>query len=265
MEPVLDMIYSEHDSEQRKMDVFLPDGNANGVGLFFIHGGGWRAGNRTSWHSVAEHFRALGYTCVSVGYRLVPNWTYPAPVEDVRLAMSFFLENAERFGFDPAKTAVLGSSAGGHLSAMLSTISADDDLGITSEVRIRATKPKAAILYCPATNLHLEQNFERLLPSLEGLIARTGAEAEELYREASPIDRIDGSEPTTLLIHGDADETIPVEHSIQYHEKLLRHGVASELVVLPGVPHGFGYGVKTEAQLASLKVIEAFLAKTFAK
>lgn len=263
MERLLNVTYSEYDAEQRKMDIFLPGDDANGIGLLFIHGGGWHAGSRTAWHPVAEYFCAQGYSCASAGYRLAPDWTYPAPVEDVRLAMSFFMENAQRFRFDANKTAVLGSSAGGHLAAMLSTLSAEDDLGITPEVRIRDTKPKAAVLYCAATNLHPEHNHDRLNPSIDKLMGRTGTETAIPYGEASPVDRINGSEPATLLIHGDADEVIPVEHSVQYHDKLTRHGVTSELVVLPGVPHGFGYGVKTRAQLDSLKAIEAFLAKTF--
>lgn len=263
MEQLLNVMYSEWFTEQRQMDVFLPTDNAKGIGLLFIHGGGWQGGARTAWHPVAQYFCEQGYACASTSYRLAPDWTYPAPVEDVRLAMSFFLENAERFRFDASKTAALGSSAGGHLTAMLSTISAQDELGATPEARIRDTKPKAAILYCAATNLHPGQNFERLNPSIGKLMGRSEAEAPALYTEASPIDRINGSEPATLLIHGDADEVIPVEHSVQYHEKLTQHGVTSELVVLPGVPHGFGYGVKSQSQLDSLKAIEAFLAKVF--
>lgn len=263
MEQLMDVIYSGHDTEQRKMDVFLPGDNANGVGLLFIHGGGWHGGNRTAWHPVAEYFCAKGYSCASTGYRLAPDWTYPSPVEDVRLAMSFFLENAGRFRFDAGRTAILGSSAGGHLTAMLATIAADDDLGYTPEVRIRETKPQAVVLYCAATNLHPEDNLDRLNPSIAKLLGRTGPAAEPLYREASPVDRIDGSEPATLLIHGDADEVIPVEHSRRFHDKLVQYGVSSELVILPGVPHGFGYGVKTQAQLDSLNAVEAFLAKVF--
>lgn len=264
MEQVMDVKYSEQDIELRRMDVFLPErGNANGIGLLFIHGGGWHAGNRQSWHAVARYFCEKGCSCASVGYRLAPDAHYPAPIEDVRLAMSFFLENAARFRFDTDRTVAIGSSAGGHLSAMLATIADDDDLGFTPELRIRETRPKAAVLYCPATNLHPADNFDNLKPSIERLFGQPEADIPQLYNEGSPIDRIDGREPPTLLIHGDGDTVIPLAHSVQYRDKLAEHGAEAQLVVLPGVPHGFGYGVGTPAQLESLRAIERFLKDCF--
>ncbi|RKN80671.1 alpha/beta hydrolase [Paenibacillus ginsengarvi] len=259
MEQLLNVTYSEHYTEQRKMDIFVPGDNANGVGLLFIHGGGWNAGNRMAWHSVAAHFCELGYSCASVGYRLAPEWHHPAQIEDVRLGMSFFMENAAAYRFDPTRTAALGSSAGGHLAAMLSTIAAEDELGISPELRIRNTRPGAAVLYCPATNLHLDDNFDSLNGSIVKLFGSGEAELPGAYSEASPVDRIVGEEPVTLLIHGDDDKVIPVEHSRVYYEKLAKHGIRAELLILPGVPHGFGYGVKTPAQLESLAAIERFL------
>ncbi|MEF3305087.1 alpha/beta hydrolase [Paenibacillus sp. GYB003] len=260
MERWPDVAYSENDAERRKMDVFVPGDNANGIGLLFIHGGGWHAGSRTAWHPVAERFCGLGYSCASVGYRLAPDWHYPAPVEDVRLAMSYFLENADRFRFDGKRTAAIGSSAGGHLAAMLATIPAEDELGYTSEVRIRETRPTAAVLYCAATNLRLADNVDSLKPSIEKLFGRPESEIPESYALGSPYDRIDGRASATLLIHGDADETIPVDHSRRYYDKLVRHGVKAELCVLPGVRHGFGYGASTPAQLEAISAIERFFA-----
>src|SRR5689334_13881640 len=100
MEQLLDIKYSELDIELRKMDVFVPGDNANGIGLLFIHGGGWHAGARKAWHPVANYFCEKGFSCASTSYRLAPDAHYPSPIEDVRLAMSYFLENAERFRFD---------------------------------------------------------------------------------------------------------------------------------------------------------------------
>ncbi|GAA3409089.1 alpha/beta hydrolase [Paenibacillus hodogayensis] len=167
-------------------------------------------------------------------------------------------DQAERFRFDPGKTVALGSSAGGHLAAMLATIADDDDLGFSLEMRIRDTRPQAAVLYCPATILHPADNFDSLKPSIEKLFGATEAE-DAPYSEASPYDRIDNRTPTTLLIHGDKDDTIPLEHSVRFRNKLDANGVRAELVVLPNVPHGFGYGVTTPAQLESLAAIESFL------
>lgn len=263
MELLLNVPYSSNNHELQKMDVFIPGDNANGVGLFFIHGGGWKGGYRTQWHPVADYYCKKGYTCASAGYRLAPSAVYPTQIEDVRLAMSVFLERAKQYRFDPSRVAAVGSSAGGHLTAMLATILADDELGWTPEVRIRDTRPRSVVLYYPATNLHPEDNFDKTKPLIAGLFGRSDEEVAGLYESASPIDRIDGSELAALLIHGDTDDLIPLEHSIRFRNKLLAGGGKAKLVVLSGAKHGFGGGVNSPAQVESLQAIDRFLAEQF--
>jgi acetyl esterase/lipase len=267
MEQLFNVPYSGSNHEQQKMDVFIPGDNANGVGLFFIHGGGWKSGNRTHWHPVAAYLCAKGYTCVSVSYRLVPGSVYPSQIEDIRLAMSVFLDRAEQYRFDPSRVAAIGSSAGGHLAALLGTIYADDKLGWTPEMPILDTRPSTLVLYYPATNLHPEANYDNTKPLLAGLFGRADEEGAGLYESASPIDRIHSSELSALLIHGDEDDIIPLEHSIQFRDKLLAHGRKAELVVLSGVRHGIkhsiGSGVTTSAQIEALQAAERFLTEQF--
>lgn len=140
----------------------------------------------------------------------------------------------------------------------IATIAAEDELGMSGEVKVRDTRPKAVVLYCPATDLHIDHNV-RLHGPIGNLMGKPEADIPAAYTEASPVDRIDDSHPATLLIHGDTDEVILLEHSVRYHEQLTASGVSSELVVLPGVGHGFGYGVKTQAQLDALRAVGPFL------
>lgn len=257
--------YSRQHVDARTLDLFLPDSQANGCGILWIHGGGWRAGARAGWHEVAKHFCQHGFACASIDYRLAPAWPFPAQIEDVRLALRYLRSRADDLGFAPDRIAAAGSSAGGHLAALVATVGPEDPLGLTPELALRDTRPNAAICYCPVTYMRrfIDPSAE-LLSAVTDLMGATPEEAPALYLEASPCERIDGSEPPFLFLHGDADTTVPLEHSTEMARRLQAAGGNARVVVLPGVGHGFGYGVTTPAQQDSVREVGAFLQGVFA-
>ena len=258
METRLAIPYSGEWQEERVLDLFLPEA-ADGRALLLIHGGGWSAGSRAGWHSVAQHFCERGLVCASADYRLTTVPHFPHEVVDVRLAMSFFRAHAEAWGFDPSRVAAMGSSAGGHLVAMLATIVPGDPLGLSPEMTVADTRPNAAVCYCPVLDLHDGgREGSPLFESTLAFIGGTEAERPDLYCQASPPDRITGDEPPFLIVHGDIDPTVPLATSRAMAERLRAAGVAGELVVLPGAHHGFGYGVATEFQKAAIRHVERF-------
>jgi acetyl esterase/lipase len=254
--------YSTEADGIRKIDVFLPKGNPNGCCIFFVHGGGWSGGNKESWHAVMKHFCAKGFVCTSAEYHLSPEWHYPKHVEGVRLAMSFVKSKAGEYGFDPKKIAVFGSSAGAHLAAMLATIQADDELGMSDEVTVRDTLPQAAVALCGVFDDALYDGKHKEM--FERFLGVTRDEKPELYREALPLYRVVGKEPPFIIISGDVDTTTPLDMQERMRDALIAKGGSAELVVLPGVKHGYGYGVTSDAQKKMLVHAERFLKKTFA-
>ena len=259
----LDIPYSDR-HELNKLDLFLPESGGNGCCLFCIHGGGWSGGSRPQWHSVAQHFCGLGYVGVSTSYRLAPDCKFPSQIEDVRLAMAYVRSRAEEYGFDPSKVAAMGSSAGGHLTALLATIGEGDPFGDGPELGLKDTRPNAAVCYCPVTTFCAGPLQEgRLANSYIALMGGPESELGDAYRLASPVERIDGSEPPFHFIHGDADQTVPLIQSTEMSRRLEEAGVRSAVSVLPGVGHGFGYGVTSEPQKESLKIMEGFLSEYF--
>jgi acetyl esterase/lipase len=252
-----DISYSRIDPDIRQIDVFLPDDHGNGAAIFFVHGGGWSGGNRRQWHAVMEHFCGLGYVCGSTSYHLLPDHHFPLPFEDVRLALSWFKARAGEFGFEPSRIATWGSSAGGHLAALLAVIDPADELGMSAEIADRDTRVGAAVCYCTIFSTHREGGY--YVPAFFG--GKEEEEAPALYRQASPIDHVSGGEPPFVMITGDADQTTPIAWHEAMKAKLEAHGGSAEIHILPGVDHGYGYGMTTDAQKAAAAHAAAFLAR----
>ena len=257
MKQQYDISYSKIDLEIRKIDVFLPDDNANGAAILFIHGGGWSGGNRRQWHAVMEHFCGLGYVCASAGYHLLPDYHFPAQYDDVRLAMSWFKARADEFAFDPGRVATWGSSSGGHLAALLAVTDPSDDLGMSDEIAHRDTRAAAAVCYCTIFSLHRKEGYYKT----DFLGGAEEEDAPSLYRDASPIDHVCGGEPPFIMITGKADQTTPIAWHEAMKEKLEAHGGSAELHILPGVEHGFGYGMYSDEQKTAAAHAETFLAR----
>ena len=257
MKEQFDIVYSSRHKDRRRIDVFRPEGRANGAAVYFIHGGGFIAGDKEHWREVARHFCRCGYACASVEYRLAPAWQFPAWVEDVRLGMAWFKQRADQFGFDPARVATAGSSAGGYLALILATIAPQDHLGRSDEFPDVDTRPAAVVAYCPLTSLY---NVESWLgrDACPDLMPATEADDPDLYRLASIPDRVCGREPPLLFLHGTEDALIPPSVSHELAERVNALGGRAEVVLIDGAEHGFGYGVTTGFQKAAIAHAERF-------
>lgn len=259
MTALFDLPYSEQFPDARRIDLYPPTAPTLGAALLFIHGGGWSAGGRKQWRAVCQYCAAQGFFCASLGYRFAPEHRFPAAVEDVRLGMAWLRQRAKDYGFAPDRVGAVGSSAGGHLVAMLATLGPDDSLGRTPELPSADTRPNAAFCYCPVLSLHSGRPESAPLEECyQAFLGATEEEAPDLYRQASPLYRVTGAEPPFLFLHGDEDTDVPLVQSVLMAERLRELGVPAELVVLPGVEHGFGYGVETEAQKRAVAEVVRF-------
>ncbi|RTE10869.1 alpha/beta hydrolase [Paenibacillus whitsoniae] len=257
--PILnDIRYCTTLPETRVLDLYVPDGKKNGAAILFIHGGGWAKGDKGQFRDVAAWFAEHGFVCASMKYRLSTEKPYPAALEDARLAMQYMRHHADELGFDSAKIASAGSSAGGYLAAMLALIQPEDRFGQTAELVMTDTRPNAVALYCPVTTLHVDREF------ILKFMVTPESDAPERYREGSPIDRISGGEPPFLILNGDEDKTTPLAEVRAFAEKLNELGSRAEVVALQGVKHGFSYGITSDAQQQSIQAILTFLQAEFA-
>lgn len=107
----LDIIRPQQKQQKRRLPVII-----------FIHGGGWRSGNKTMEHPLAFEMARRGYACVCVEYRLSTEATYPAAVVDVITAVRWVRAHAKQYGFHPSQIVLEGTSSGGQLAALIGSI-----------------------------------------------------------------------------------------------------------------------------------------------
>src|SRR6202022_4889393 len=119
------------DAPQHVLDVWrrkdLPDRLA--PVLVFVPGGGWIIGERKlQGYALMSHLAEQGWVCLSVGYRVAPQYRWPRHILDVKAAVAWARANVDRFGGDRDFIAIAGCSAGGHLAALVGLTPDDPEL-----------------------------------------------------------------------------------------------------------------------------------------
>ncbi len=124
VETVRDVAYgdgSDADRIKHKLDLYLPKGAKDYPVMLFIHGGGWRHGDKKMYAGLAQGYAKHGIGTVVVNYRLSPGVKHPAHVQDVAKAFAWTHRNIARYGGRPDRLFLCGHSSGGHLAALLAT------------------------------------------------------------------------------------------------------------------------------------------------
>ncbi|MHC4880551.1 MAG: alpha/beta hydrolase fold domain-containing protein [Planctomycetota bacterium] len=225
------------------LDLYLPTESINRPlpVVVWVHGGAWRAGDRTRVpvRSLTEH----GFAVASVDYRLSPVARFPAQVHDIKAAIRFLRANAGKHGLDTKSLAIAGASAGGHLAA-LTGVSGRDLEGQVGRHLEQSSSVSAIVSFYGASNLQtiLSQSTPHGLsvrvPALQLLLGGQPINRPELARQASPVAHLDKNDPPLLLIHGDQDPQMPINQAHELHGGYLRLKRPVEFDVIYGAAHG---------------------------
>jgi len=248
-----DVIYGHKDGMAMTLDVFKPQGKTNGAGLLFMVSGGW-VSRWSPPERTVQRFRELldrGFTVFAVRHGSSPRYKVPEAVADVRRAVRYVRHNSSQFAVDPDRLGVYGGSAGGHLSLMLATASDDGQPGGQDEIDQTPCRVACVVAYFPPVDLRPIVGPSERFPALDF--------NPELAESVSPIVHVTADDPPALLVHGDQDELVPLDHSRRIKAAFDKEGVKSELIVIEGAGHGFRGEAAERAQSALIEWFEKHL------
>jgi acetyl esterase/lipase len=222
------VVYGRGGERDLLCDIYRPSPEVASKRTAIVHlpGGGFRRCNRAGVR-VARPLAALGYTCIGAEYRVLPEGVWPAPLHDAKAAIRWTRAHAADLGFEPDKLVILGHSAGARLALMASaTQNVADVEGEGGNAGVGTDVAACVVFYAPAGGM-----------SRHPVVGENPSEAQ--LRSASLLDKIRTGYPPTLLFHGTADETVPVEASTTLYAALRGAGSPVELHVVEGVTHIF--------------------------
>lgn len=224
--------------------------------LVFIHGGGWQQGNKSDYRVYTIDYAAKGYVAATISYRLRQEALFPAAVHDVKAAVRWIRANADAYGIDPDKIALIGGSAGGHLSMLAGYSDAPELEGETANPR-PSTRVQAVINFYGPSDLTTEH--ARTAPEVTAFLGADFNTAPSLFALASPISHLSKDDPPTLTFHGTLDQLVPVAQADALHAKLTELGVPNVYDRIEGWPHTLDAAVEINRHCQG--VMDRFLAK----
>ena len=244
---IRDVVFGKGGSRDLTMHIVLPKDESDSArpAYVWIHGGGWQNGNKEG--GVRQVLPAVrdGFVGATIEYRLTGEAPFPAQIEDCKCAIRYLRAHAKKYNIDPERIAVGGSSAGGHLVALVGTSGGVKDLEGKGGWQDQSSSVQAVIdLYGPTdfqafvTTKGYESHNRDGSPESKLLGGGVVTDNPDGIKRVNPITYIDKDDPPFLIIHGDKDPVVPLGQSQALHAALQKAGVASKLHVIEGASHG---------------------------
>lgn len=242
-----DLAYVANGHERQKLDLYLPEKAAGPLPvIIWVHGGGWQNGSKEGCPPLRGGYLERGYAVASLGYRLSGHAIFPAQIEDCKAALRWLRAHAAEYGLDPERFGVWGSSAGGHLVALLGT-SGDVKAFEVGTNPDQSSRVQAVCDYYGPTDF--TQMDAHALPgsalkhdspnSPEArLLGGPVQENKDKAALANPISYVSRDDPPFLIVHGDRDPAVPLHQSELLFDALKRSGVSVHFHTIHGAGHG---------------------------
>lgn len=228
-----DLAYSEPEDANRRLDVYAPAGGENRPIMVWLHGGGWRQGDKSAVQHKPRAFVDRGFIFVSVNYRLVPQVTVKEMTGDIAQAIKWVRDHAKQYGGAPDTTFVAGHSAGAHLAALVCT----DDRYLRAEglslSAIKGCIPVDTAVYDIASQV------KNVGPLRAVTYTSAFGSSEAEHQQLSPIAHVakDKGIPPFLILHV-ADRPDSTAQSQAFSKALANAGVRAKVVPGEGKSHG---------------------------
>ena len=257
--PARSLIFAKINGDEFKLDLYRPAGAPAGL-VIWVHGGAWRGGSRANVDLLP--LVNLGWAVASVDYRLATVARFPAQIHDLKAAIRFLRAHAAEYGYPANRFVIAGSSAGGHLAALVGVTNGHQELegtegdhpGVSSDVQAIVDLYGASDLTTILAQ-STPQGLSLRVPALDLLLGARPDQVPALARLASPVFQLDAHDPPLFLMHGDQDPQMPMEQSQELAAAYRKLGLPLLFKVQPGSGHGGPAFTSAE----SLHLIDSFL------
>ena len=260
-----DQPYVEKGHKAQVLDLIYPEKAEKPLPLIvWIHGGAWSAGSKNG--GTFMQMLSKGYSVASIEYRFSQVAPMPAQINDCKAAIRWIRAHAKEYNIDGAHIGVWGSSAGGHLVALLGTSGDVADLEGDLGNKDQSSRVQAVCDWFGPSDIGKmgeqsgpDSKIAHNNPSSPESKLIGGAVLENLEKaaKASPITYVTKDDPPFLIMHGDKDPLVPLKQSETLRDALKTAGVEVELAV----QIGDGHGGKKFSSPESNEKIEAFFEK----
>jgi acetyl esterase/lipase len=226
--------------------------------ILVVPGGGWTEVNPANQWQFNSYFAQKGYAVAVVPYRILPQWRWPSPREDVTSAIAYIKAHAQELRVDPLKWVIVGRSAGGQIAQSIAYENPPEGL-------------RGGVFFYSPADMNYAYEF-----ALDDDILKTGILLRDymsgkpgapgaMYDQASPIRFVNAHSPPTLMFHGPRDPLVWYLQSERLLTKLTENKVPSALIRIPWATHGFDYNFFGPGGQISTYAIERFIGEVLKK
>lgn len=246
---IKDIPYANSDNPRQTLDLAIPKDRQESIVplVVWIHGGAWKSGDKTSGHRperLPEVVKSGRFAGASIAYRLSGEAKWPAQIHDCKAAIRWLKANSKKYGFDPDRIAVWGSSAGGHLVSMLGSTGDLKELEGKIGLHMNKTSRVHAVVnyFGPSALLKMDDFPSRIVHNApqspeSQLIGGAIQKKKKKATQASPVHHVSPDDAPHLHFHGTKDLLVPYNQSVLYHSALKGKGVSTILITLEGGGH----------------------------
>jgi acetyl esterase/lipase len=235
-----DIVYKNTNGTSLTLDVYGPTKQVykSSPVLLYVHGGSFAYGDKSipnALSPVLDTFREQGYTIISTSYELMKDKeNFNKQISDVKDTIRWIYKNKSIYNFDTNEIGVIGVSSGAHLSLMAS-YSNQGEFTDDSELSKYPSKVKYLIDFAGPTDLSL-LNTRGLNYDLSKIFLSI-TDKDDTIQKYNPINYVNSTIPSTLIIHSNLDAIVPYESSKELYDKCIESNAKANLITLNSTAH----------------------------
>ncbi|SNR30937.1 alpha/beta hydrolase [Lutibacter flavus] len=230
-----EIVYKEIGERKLHLDAFYNNSEQLKPAVILIHGGGWRSGNKSHMIPLAQSLASKGYACFTVEYRLSLEAKFPAGIHDVKRAIQFIKANADNYNINTAKVAVLGSSSGGQMAALIGTTNNNPAFEEINNNYIQSSNVQAIVDLDGVLAFKHPESSEGEMAGF--WLGGNSTEKLETWMNASALTHTDKNTPPILFIGSQYPRFLAGRDDMI---KILdKHGIFNQVESIENSPHTF--------------------------